>query len=144
MSANSRPLSGNPDVAQVESRRSRARRDRYDLVFATAITLFIERGYDGTSMVAIADHAGVARASVFNYFPRKQAILAEWAARRRAAVRELIDEMGIPESPIDSLLPAYMDAWAGVNERMREETIACGPAAIRDRSRTLDLSQRRA
>lgn len=126
------PTDTEPDAPPMESRRSRARRDRYDLVFNAAITLFIERGYDGTSMEAIADRAGVARASVFNYFQRKQAILAEWATRRRAAVRVVIDEMNISESPIDALLFAYMDAWAGVNEQMREETVACGPAAIRD------------
>ena len=128
-------------------RRARARQERYDAVFAAAIALFVERGYDGTTMEAIADRAGVARASVFNYFPRKQAILAEWAARRRQLVRDLAEarQAGKPAQPsgppgpsgpsapsIEMALFAYMDAWAEVNERTREETAACGMAALRE------------
>jgi AcrR family transcriptional regulator len=129
---NSRPGSPAVTAPNTGSRRARARQERYDAAFAAAIALFIERGYDGTTMEAIADRAGVARASVFNYFPRKQAILAEWAARRRRSVRELIGARQIAERPVDTVLYAYMDAWADVNERMREETVACGLAALRD------------
>jgi AcrR family transcriptional regulator len=127
--------------AAAGGRRAQARQERYDAVFAAAIALFVERGYDGTTMEAIADRAGVARASVFNYFPRKQAILAEWAARRRQLVRDLAEarQAGEPPEPsglsapsIEKALFAYMDAWAEVNERMREETAACGMAALRE------------
>jgi AcrR family transcriptional regulator len=133
----SRP--GNPAATpNAGGRRVQARQERYDAMFAAAIALFIERGYDGTTMEAIADRAGVARASVFNYFPRKQAILAEWATRRRRSVRELIDARRIADRPVETVLFAYMDAWADVNERMREETVACGLAALRDTDLLID------
>ena len=127
-----RPRNPAGTAPKAGGRRVKARQERYDAVFAAAIALFIERGYDGTTMEAIADRAGVARASVFNYFPRKQAILAEWAVRRRRSVRELIGARQIAERPVGTVLYAYMDAWADVNERMREETVACGLAALRD------------
>lgn len=129
---NSRPGSASATAPAAAGRRARARQERYDAVFAAAIALFVERGYDGTTMEAIADRAGAARASVFNYFPRKQAILAEWAARRRRAVREVVEARHVAGHPVETVLFTYMDAWAGVNAQMREETVACGLAALRE------------
>jgi AcrR family transcriptional regulator len=42
-----------------------------------AVELFFERGYYGTSMREIADHLGVASASLYHYVPSKQALLRE-------------------------------------------------------------------
>jgi AcrR family transcriptional regulator len=42
-----------------------------------AIDLFFERGYYGTSMREIADHLGVASASLYHYVPSKQALLRD-------------------------------------------------------------------
>jgi AcrR family transcriptional regulator len=46
----------------------------------TAIRLFEERGIDGTSIDDIAEATDVSRATVFNYFPYKEAILVEIGA----------------------------------------------------------------
>lgn len=45
-----------------------------------AIRLFEERGIDGTSIDDIAEATDVSRATVFNYFPYKEAILVEIGA----------------------------------------------------------------
>ena len=55
-------------------------RQRAALVDA-AIRLFSERGIDATSMDDIAEAVEVSRATVFNYFPYKEAILVEIGAR---------------------------------------------------------------
>lgn len=55
-------------------------RQRASLVDA-AIRLFEERGIDATSMDDIAEAVDVSRATVFNYFPYKEAILVEIGAR---------------------------------------------------------------
>lgn len=54
-------------------------RQREALVDA-AIRLFEERGIDATSMDDIAEAVDVSRATVFNYFPYKEAILVEIGA----------------------------------------------------------------
>jgi AcrR family transcriptional regulator len=41
-------------------------------VLAAALELFVERGYDNTTMDEIAERADVARAAVFNYFAPTQ------------------------------------------------------------------------
>jgi AcrR family transcriptional regulator len=65
------------------SRRSRKGATRRDHVYACAVALFIEQGYDETTMDHIAERADVARATVFNYFPRKLEFIHEWSVRRR-------------------------------------------------------------
>lgn len=39
------------------------------------MALFVEKGFDSTTMEDIAELADVARATVFNHFPRKSAFL---------------------------------------------------------------------
>ena len=46
-----------------------------------AIRLFDERGIDATSVDDIADAVGMSRATFFNHFPYKEAILVEIGAR---------------------------------------------------------------
>ena len=48
-----------------------ARDDKVDALVATAQQLFIERGYDGTTMAAIAKQAGVASNVLYWYFDSK-------------------------------------------------------------------------
>ena len=45
-------------------------------ILDAATKLFIERGFDGTSMYDIADALGVTRTAVYYYFKNKEAILA--------------------------------------------------------------------
>jgi AcrR family transcriptional regulator len=65
-------------------RRDRKKLETRDRIFEGAIALFASRGYDATTIEDIGDRADVARATVFNYFARKEDIVFEWIARRRA------------------------------------------------------------
>lgn len=47
-------------------------------VFAAATRLFAERGVDNVSMGTIADQVGLARSSLYRYFPTKSAIVHRW------------------------------------------------------------------
>jgi AcrR family transcriptional regulator len=123
------PPSGNaPSV--VSDRRARRRQEGRDRVYAAAVELFIERGFDSTTMDDIADRADVSRATVFNYFQRKTAFLDQWAALRRqkatAAVRRHhLDEHALPEQ-----LARYMIELARLSSRARAETVALMGAAV--------------
>ncbi len=72
-------------MADLRERRRRA--TQADLV-SSALRLFIERGFDATTMEDVADAAGVSRRTLYRYFPRKDDLvfaapagwLREWDA----------------------------------------------------------------
>lgn len=46
-------------------------------ILATALSLLAERGYEGTSLQAVADGAGLHKSSLFHHFPSKEALARE-------------------------------------------------------------------
>ena len=61
---------------QHPDRRGRKRERTASHLSATAFRLFESRGYDAVSMEQIAAEADVAKATLYNYFPVKEALLA--------------------------------------------------------------------
>lgn len=59
---------------------------------AAALALFREKGYEQTTVEEIAERADVSKATVFNYFPRKEALVdalaADVWARAETALRQ--------------------------------------------------------
>ncbi|MFX1484145.1 MAG: TetR/AcrR family transcriptional regulator [Promethearchaeota archaeon] len=47
------------------------------VIFESAYNLFVERGYQGTSMRDIAERAGIKAASIYNHFENKEQIFRE-------------------------------------------------------------------
>jgi AcrR family transcriptional regulator len=102
-------------------------------MYAAAISLFVEKGFDSTTMDDIAERADVARATVFNHFPRKAAFIDEWTTRRRerAAVALRIDDL--EDAPLRSVLKrcfASMCEISQANAASRCETVALMNAAV--------------
>jgi AcrR family transcriptional regulator len=66
-------------VAKVEgNRRGRPRLQSTDqAIFAAAAELIGERGYDGFSMAAVADRAGVAKTTVYRRWPTRSHLVLE-------------------------------------------------------------------
>ena len=52
-----------------------------DRLRQAATELFAERGYDGTSMADIAERIGIAKASLYNYYPSKEELLLDLVQR---------------------------------------------------------------
>lgn len=65
--------------------QARARAVR-QAIFAAAIPLVLDRGYDAITVEEIADQAGVSRRTVFRYFPTKADIILDWAATEGAGL----------------------------------------------------------
>ena len=124
-------------------RRARKVRLSRDRLYESAISLFIESGFDATTVDQIAARADVARATVFNHFPQKMAFLEEWGARRRALVRACLQEHPQDLGTAAEELAAYLTEFALLNERARDETRALMEPALRLgdalRSPTLDV-----
>jgi AcrR family transcriptional regulator len=61
-------------------------------ILQAATRLFIERGFDGTSMYEIADALGVTRTAVYYYYKNKEAILVALTDRITRVAAQLAEE----------------------------------------------------
>lgn len=69
-------------------RRERKKAATREAIYEAAVTLFREEGYEETSVDEVARRAGVSRATVFNYYGTKNALLIEYRRRLDAELRE--------------------------------------------------------
>ncbi|ANN21694.1 TetR family transcriptional regulator [Amycolatopsis orientalis] len=85
-------MTGAAAQQQAGGRRALATRDR---LYAAAAALFVERGYEATSMADIAERAGTSRRTAFNHFPSKSDIPMLWTRRiADIAVAQAADATG--------------------------------------------------
>ena len=111
-------------------RRARQRERRRAELYDVAIALFVEKTYEGTTMEDIADRADVARATVFNHFPRKTAFLQEWAMRRREKALQAAYSGG-PESSARDILVRYFAEMGALSDASRPESVAVILGSVR-------------
>ncbi|GAA5061610.1 AcrR family transcriptional regulator [Thermocatellispora tengchongensis] len=114
------------------TRRTRKRNERRDRVFQAAIALFVERGFEETSMDDIAARSGLARTTVFNHFPRKVLFLEEWTLRRRQRAARSFGDADLAGRPVRELLGGYLAALAELNHETRAETSAILPPTLQN------------
>lgn len=66
-------------------RRERKKEETKRRIFVAALELFHEKGFEHTTVDEITERADVAKGTFFNYFPRKESVLAylseEWLER---------------------------------------------------------------
>ena len=115
----------------VSDRRTRRRERSREEIYAAAVELFIDQGFDDTTMEQISQRADVARATVFNHFSRKTAFLDEWTTRRRNRAAQAVRDEGISGLSLDQLLRRYMIEMARLSEETRPETVALMKATSR-------------
>ena len=106
-----------------------------------ALKLFLEQGYEGTSMDAIAGAAGTTKASVYARFPGKEAVfraVMEWAVQR--------PDWPVPEppSPDPGDLAAALTAiaQAAVRRALDPSMVRLGQVAIAHAARFPEIAGR--
>lgn len=82
------------------SRRERKKEETRRRIFEAAITLFREQGFEATTVDEITEKADVGRGTFFNYFPRKESVLAYLSEERVGLAEENAAEM------LQDLVPA--------------------------------------
>ena len=93
-----------------ESRRSQ--------IVEAAVRLWLEAGFDATSVDAIARSAGLAKGTVYLYFPSKEALLAE--AVRRYSLVPAMDELTreLAGAPLEQAIPRIArELWQRLKEQ---------------------------
>jgi AcrR family transcriptional regulator len=75
--------------------RERKKQQTREALARAGIELFVERGYDATTLAEIAEAAGVSTRTIFAYFPSKEDILfASFQTMREALARALSERPG--------------------------------------------------
>lgn len=81
------------------------KQEREERIIEAAAALFAERGFEATSIEAIAEQAGLAVGTVYNYFTNKTALLMRVVLRGRpeslAQLAESMDEL--PDEPVEAI-----------------------------------------
>ena len=92
----------------MEGLRERKRRETRRRLAETGLRLFLERGYEETTLDAIAEAAGVSRRTVFHYFDQKEDILLAWQHGLGEAMREAILRERPDRPALDLVLSAML------------------------------------
>lgn len=109
---------------------SRGRRTR-EAILKAASEVFIETGWNGASMAAISERAGVAVGTVYQYFRSKEeiisAIVAEWALKALADIKTWDPSDGL--EGLAALIARYVDMYARTAkfQRLWEEVSVVEP-----------------
>lgn len=111
-------------------RRTRGQQQRRERVYAAAVELIVERGFESCTMDEIAERADVARATVFNLFQRKTAFLEEWSRLRRQSAFDAVLQHQQEDRSLREGLGRYFVELARLSEESRSESVALMRAAV--------------
>jgi AcrR family transcriptional regulator len=95
-----------------EGLRERKRRETRKRLAETGLRLFLERGYEETTLDAIAEAAGVSRRTFFHYFDHKEGILLTWQSGLGEAMQAAILGQRPDQPPVDVVLDAALQVAA--------------------------------
>lgn len=115
--------------------------DSRSRILNSAITLFAERGFDGTATKAIADHAGVPNALLFYYFPSKEHLLEDVLKGETwyDAFLRLLETL--PDGPVLTRFTALATGMLQWMERHRERSLVFFQEITSHRKCAADLRQ---
>jgi AcrR family transcriptional regulator len=83
------------------SRRKRKKEETRQRLLSASLELFHEQGYSATTIEDITERADVAKGTLFNYFPSKEALLSELSVWGIEKLQTAIDvSNGAPHSPV--------------------------------------------
>lgn len=101
-----------PQIPRRRIPRQERSRQRYDAVLDTAARLFSEKGFEATTTNDIAERAGMAVGSLYQYFENKEAIAEALASRYLRALREATDrfiQVDVAGMSTDAAVGALLD-----------------------------------
>jgi AcrR family transcriptional regulator len=85
--------------------RERKKRQTRQAIAAAAMRLFAERGFEAVTVNEIADEAGVAKVTLFAYFPTKESLVLHAVADDDLA--KVVADRSPGQSPLDALRAHY-------------------------------------
>ncbi|MEZ5924092.1 MAG: TetR/AcrR family transcriptional regulator [Hyphomicrobiaceae bacterium] len=99
-------------TAKVSQRASARSDDKHRQILAAALTVFAKQGYEGARLDEIAERAGVAKGTLYLYFPGKQAI---FEALVQSAADPVLDRLAMisagPETTAAERLSEFVSVF---------------------------------
>ncbi|MFI9155075.1 TetR/AcrR family transcriptional regulator [Streptomyces sp. NPDC053367] len=92
--------------------RERKKQRTRETISDTAITLFLEHGFDRVSVVDVAAAAEVSKPTLFKYFPTKEDLVVHRFADHQTASSDAVAERPPGVSPVDALHRHFLDGLA--------------------------------
>jgi AcrR family transcriptional regulator len=124
--------------------RLRAREAAASAILEAAEEVASERGLDATSTAAIAERAGVAVGTLYNYFPDRDALIAAlFRLRRDALLPRMVAVAGATAHlPFEDRLRAYLGGVAGAFDEFRRfcKVALSADGTIRPKPRSVVLA----
>ena len=84
-------------------RRSRERAETRERILEAAREMFVELGYEATTMRAIADRIEYTPTAIYHHFRNKEALLSELCAQDFRALASAFQKIGRIENPVERL-----------------------------------------
>ncbi|MDS1135382.1 TetR/AcrR family transcriptional regulator [Nitratireductor indicus] len=97
-----------------EGLRARKRRETMERITEAGIRLFLNRGYEATTLDDIAAAASISRRTFFHYFKSKDEILISLQSGMGTMIAEAIRETPPDKQPIEAVREAVIKACAAV------------------------------
>ena len=108
-------------MASPSRRSNQERREQStEQVLASALKLFVTRGYGSTSIDDIARDAGLTKGAVYFYFKGKSALLVELLTQSTALYDEIFVRMQSSDCSAPDQLEMFVEWAAGVGVRNNE------------------------
>lgn len=88
---------------------------RVESLLLAAVEEFLEKGYDGASVDAIARRAGVSKGGFYHYFPNKEVLLMEANQKLSEPLIEMAEKAIMNSRAMDGLrqyIKDYLSFWA--------------------------------
>jgi len=101
------------------SRRGRPRGSTRERILDVALDLFIEQGYDKTSLREIADCLGFTKAALYYHFERKEDILLALHLRLHSLVPDVLERLG----QYDAASPD-VDTWSVLIDHFIDQVLS--------------------
>jgi AcrR family transcriptional regulator len=101
-----------PNPSRPDSRIARRKDARPGELLAAALALFVEKGYAATRLEEVAARAGVAKGTVYLYFPGKEALFRQVVETGIVPVLDAGEALlGAHEGSAAELLRELVEAW---------------------------------
>jgi len=100
-----------------EGLRERKRRETSQRISHAALELFLDKGYEATTLDEIAEAAGISRRTFFYYFESKDEILTAYLGRRTDELMAAVLESSSAGEPIDVVCNALLKLASNVGDR---------------------------
>ena len=109
------------DGSSAGSRQERKKEETRKKIIDTAMALFEKNGFEATTMEQIAEEADIARRTLYNHFPVKEAILSEYVQRSAKAsgpaLMQTLRQIPDTRTRIIQMLGKYLE-WATIHRDM--------------------------